>query len=66
MEIKERKKLQRKWRERRMKSGLGIQQFADKYRFDLGQLSRFERGIGNTPTMTSCERMEAALLSEKV
>jgi transcriptional regulator with XRE-family HTH domain len=65
MKPSERKALQNKWRKRREKSGLNITAFSEKYRFDKGQLSRWETGIWR-PSTSSVERIENALKAEGV
>ncbi len=65
MNRNERIKIAAKWRTRREKCCLSFEEFANAYRFDIGQLSRWETGK-QIPTMTSVERVENALLSEQV
>ena len=59
MNKKERLNIAKTWRKRRKELGFTLEQFAEKYRFDKAQLSRWEKG-DYSPSVTSIERVEKA------
>lgn len=64
-EMTRRAKIAATWQARRRKTGHKIPAFAKKYKFDIGQISRWESGE-HIPTPKLIRRMESALKREGV